>query len=183
MTWDSIELAAIEEGIWNDLDTLSEDGELKASEQTAFVRTTTGQVGAKTHDLEETCVHALLVAIRNEHPHNKVQLTFGARTEIQAPRKRKHANAPPANSSDAPSTSGIPSSPPPNPGKKTRTSRLQEQNTLRLDKIQHAGDFHAQLARQYQREDKGCINLGNFCFPDPQDRKFRYVVNFPQHQQ
>ena len=53
MTWDSFELAAIEEGIWNDLDTLAEDGELKASEQTAFVRTTTGRVGAKTHDFED----------------------------------------------------------------------------------------------------------------------------------
>jgi hypothetical protein len=84
---------------------------------------------SKTLGLEETCVHALLVTIRDEHPH-KVQLTFGVRTEIQAPRKRKHANVPPANSSDAPSTSEIPSSPPPNPGKKTRTSRLQEQNTL-----------------------------------------------------
>jgi hypothetical protein len=85
---------------------------------------------SKTLGLEETYVHALLVAIRNGHPRSKVQLTFGVRAEIQAPRKRKHTNAPPANSSDAPSTSEIPSSPPPNPGKKTRTLRLQEQNTL-----------------------------------------------------
>jgi hypothetical protein len=132
---------------------------------------------------EETCVHALLVAVQNEYPRSKVQLTFGVRAETQVPRKRKHANAPPANSSDAPSTSEIPLSPPPSPGKKTRTSRLQEHNTLRLDKIQHAGDFYAQLARQSQCEDKGCTNLGNFCFFDPQDRKLRYIVSLPQHQQ
>ena len=53
VTRDSFELAAIEESIWNDLDTLAEDGELKASKQTAFVHTTTGRVGAKTHDLED----------------------------------------------------------------------------------------------------------------------------------
>ena len=39
-----------------------------------------------------------------------------------------------------------------------------------------------QLAQRFRCEDKGCTNVDNYCFPDPQDRKIHYNITHVHHQ-
>lgn len=178
-TRDSLDLASIEASIWEDLNIAARDGngDINLLQQTAFVRTGTGK-GGRTHDLEdfgfreEACITGMLTAIHQQHPRSTATLTIEVRAELQASRKRKSLD------SDTP----ILSSPPVPQAKRTRTGKLEEQQALRLDKIQLAGDFHMQLAQRFRCEDKGCTNLDNYCFPNPEDKKIHYNITHVHHQ-
>ena len=126
----------------------------------------------------------MLVAVRKQHPRSKVALTIEVRVKILSSsrkRKTKAADATVSLDSDI-GGSDLPSSPPVPPAKKSQTGKLQEQQALRLNKICLAGDFHMQLAQRFRCEDKGCTNLDNYCFPDPEDRKIHYNITHVHHQ-
>ncbi len=183
-TRDSLDLADLEETIWQQLNAATIGDDVSLLKQTAFVRAGSHAGGARTHDFEdfgletESQIQSMLAASRQEHPRSKIQLTIEVRAQSQPSKKRKTIIQA---SSPARDTSEVPSSPPvAQAKKKTRTGRLETQAEIRLEKIQLAGDFHKQLASRYKCDDKGCTNQENFCFIDFQDRKIHYSITHVQ---
>ena len=145
--------------------------EVIVAQQTAFMRG--GRITLR-HDVEELDLDATeaiwrhIQSIHEEHPRARVELIIEIKADpapMQVSRKRKAS--PLARHEDGGGDSPeMLSSPPLAPPRKVskRTSYLQAQADVRLEKLQIAGDHDRQLVDRYHCHSKNCSNRGNFCY-------------------
>jgi hypothetical protein len=124
----------------------------------------------------------MIEAAREQHPRSKIVLTIEIRASTTVPACKPQPLKRKALETDKEASSPIPSSPPivQEKKKKNRTSALEAQQAVRLDKIQLAGDFEKQLVDRLVCRDKDCTNQDNFCWPDPINPKSHFAVTAPQ---
>jgi hypothetical protein len=180
-----LDLSIIEEVLLKELDILVQ-GEVTNFSRTVIVRANTSRGSNKIHDLDDFSLRetervlGMVNAAREQHPRSNIVLTIEVKVSVQLskpnPHKRKASNPNPESSSP------IPSSPPVVVEKKksNRTSKLEAQQAIRLDKIAQAGDFERQLADKYICRDKGCTNQDAYCFPDPRDPQSHFSITAVQ---
>jgi hypothetical protein len=187
-TRDNFDLSDIEDKLAQDLDILGNGEPISILQRTAFIHAATRRTAQKVHDLDDFGlieagrILEMVEAAREQHPRSKIALTIEIRasTTVLAyksrPPKRK------ALETDEDASSPIPSSPPiaQEKKKKSRTSMLEAQQAICLDKIQLAGDFERQLVDRLVCRDKDCTNQNNFCWPDPMNPKSHFAVTAPQ---
>ena len=116
-------------------------------------------------------VLGMVNAAREQHPRSKIAITIKVKLSVELSKSKPNLHKRKAPNTDPENSSPIPSSPPVIIEKKklNRTSKLAEQQAIRLDKIAQAGDFERQLADKYICRDKGCINQDAYCYLDPRD--------------
>jgi hypothetical protein len=140
------------------------------------------------HDLEDFSlgetnrVLGLINAAHEQHPRSKIAITIEIKASVSISKAKSNSHKRKAPDTDLENSSPIPSSPPVSAEKKksNRTSKLAEQQAIRLDKIAQAGDFERQLADKWICRDKGCTNQDAYCFPDPQDSRTHYSITAVQ---
>ena len=170
-TRDNFDLSDIEDKLAQNLDILGNGEPISIFQRTAFVHVATRKTTQKVHDLDDFgLVEAgrilkMVEATREQHPRSKVALTIEIRTSTTIPTRKPQPSKRKALETDEEASSPMPSSPPivQEKKKKSRTSVLEAQQAIRLDKIQLAGDFERQLVDRLMCKDKDCINKDNFC--------------------
>ena len=153
---------------------------------TAFVSVAGKKLIYKAHDLEDfslqqgQVLERLLNSTKEQYIHSKITLTF--EIETLAPMPTKPSSKRKAPETDEEGSSLPPSLPPAISEKKksSRTSVLQEQSKVRLDKILYASEWERQLTDWLTCRDKDCTNYENFCWPDPIKLKQHYNVTSVQ---
>ena len=181
-TRESLDLAEIELLICKEISAFEEDPDLEIVNRKAVIRANTNRAQNRVHDLEDFSIEeadrvlSMADAAREQHPRSKILLLLEIRLADlpkTRPSKRSRPETDPENSSPPPS------SPPVRPAKKPghRTSKLAEQQAVRLDKIALAGDFERQLMDKWTCRSKECTNHEGLCYPDPLDRLIHYAIS------
>ena len=181
---DKFDLSIIEEALAIELETLAEGESFSILHRTAIIRANTIRATNRMHDLEDFSlgetnrVLGLINAAHEQHPRSKIAVTIEIKASVSISKAKSNSHKRKAPDTDLENSSPIPSSPPVSAEKKksNRTSKLAEQQAIRLDKIAQAGDFERQLADKWICRDKGCTNQDAYCFPDPQDSRTHYSI-------
>ncbi|KAH0541586.1 hypothetical protein FGG08_003934 [Glutinoglossum americanum] len=187
-TRDNFDLSDIENNLAQDLNGLGNSEPISILQRTAFVHAATRKTAQKVHDLndfgliEANRILEMVEAAREQHPRSKIALTVEIRASTTTLASKPHPPKRKALEIDEEASSPIPSSPPivQEKKKKCRTSILEAQQAVRLDRIQLAGDFERQLVDRLVCKDKDCTNQDNFCWPDPMNPKSHFAVTAPQ---
>jgi hypothetical protein len=156
--------------------------------RTAIIRANTSRGTNKMHDLDDfslgetECVLGIVNTAREQHPRSKIILTIEVKLSVELSNPKPKLQKRKVPDTDNENSSPIPSSPPVIMEKKKskRTSKLAEQQAIRLDKIIQAGDFERQLADKYICRDKGCTNQDAYCYPDPRDPHTHFSITAVQ---
>jgi hypothetical protein len=181
---DTFDLSIIEEALAIEFETLAEGESLSILYQTAIIRANTIRATNRMHDLENFSlgetnhVLGLINAAHKQHPRSKIAITIEIKASVSISKAKSNSHKRKAPDTDLENSSLIPSSPPVLVEKKksNQTSKLTEQQAIRLDKIAQAGDFERQLADKWICRDKGYTNQDAYCFPDPQDSQTHYSI-------
>ena len=199
MKSNNFELFHIEEAIRDGLSQLSNATDINVSKQTACLRTKASRGRSKIHDImdfglrETQTVLEIAQSIQKQHPRSAVVLTLEihadrsalpAQPPIQSLERKRKAPTISHNNPDAEAFSN-PSSSPPQPAakKSARQAKLGEEQTVRLEALRLAGNFHRQLADRHQCRERNCTNLDNYCFVDPVDGRSHYPITHVQQEQ
>jgi hypothetical protein len=161
----TLDLSTVEEVLLEKFETLVH-GEVLNICRTTIIRANTSRGTNKMHDLDDfslketECVLGIVNTACEQHPRSKIILTIEVKLSVELsnpkPKLQKHK----VPDTDNKNSSLIPSSPLVIMEKKKSkwTSKLAEQQAIRLDKIIQAGDFKRQLADKYICKDKGYTN-------------------------
>ena len=117
---------------------------------------------------ETNCILGLINAAHEQHPYSKIAITIEIKASVSISKAKSNSHKRKAPDTDLENSSPIPSSPPVSAEKKksNRTSKLAEQQAIRLDKIAQAGDFERQLADKWICRDKGYTNQDAYRLSD-----------------
>ena len=159
-------------------------------QRTAIVRANTSRGTNKIHDLDDFSLRetervlGMVNAAHDQHPRSKIAVTIEVKltVELSKPKSKPNPLKRKAPDTDPENSSPIPSSPPVIAEKKrsNRTSKLAEQQAIRLDKIAQAGDFERQLTDKYICRDKGCVNRDGYCYPDHRNPQSHFSITAAQ---
>jgi hypothetical protein len=184
---DTLDLSTVEEVLLEEFETLVH-GEVLNICRTAIIRANTSRGTNKMHDLDDFSlgeterVLGIVNTAREQHPRSKIILTIEVKLSVELSNPKPKLQKRKVPDTDNENSSPIPSSPPVIMEKKKskRTSKLAEQQAIRLDKIIQAGDFERQLADKYICRDKGCTNQDAYCYPDPRDPHTHFSITAVQ---
>ena len=185
------DIAIIETAFLDKIVKLVDDDDYIIIWHQAIVRIYSGCGSGRTHTMEDLTVAEaekvcnIMDNLNFHYPTSNIHATFKVKVNCEACwSSKKCKTGPPKADLKADDFSIIlgSSSPPSDKKTKTRTSKLVEQQSTRLDAIRTAGDFQRQLMDRHRCTDANCRNKDSFCFPDPMDPTRHYIIDFVQHE-
>ena len=189
----AFDLSLVEDDILDEFRELVEDEEdfviisRKVSVRADHPKSTYDQHNVDDFDLAANQrVLQMLALCRQKFPRSKVTVYVEVKADMTISKGKPKAKTGDSHRTSLAQTSHTaepPSSPPfvvAERSKKSRSSKVEEQAAVRLDKISLAGNFQRQLADRWKCRDKNCSRRDHFCFPDEQDARIHFDINSVQ---
>lgn len=173
----------MELALYAEADRVLDDEDYTINKRVAILKTLGGRGSRCTQHLNtfgeeeaadlEAIYHQYALRFRREILQGTFELWIQCST-YQAKKKAVLSNK------DIPSEDILPTDATPSK-RKTCTSRLEDQNAIRMESLQRAGDYQKELYNRWQCTSKQCNNRKGVCFIDPYNNQ-HYRVGVGKHE-